>query len=511
MEMREPDNITLRDALDILFKRKGHIALFFIATVATVAIGTFLVQPTFEASAQILVKLGRESVFVPASGNTGPIINYDREERINSEIEILKSKSLAEKVVAVLGPTVLYEKLKDENPGIMTRLRKKLKGFLKKPAIKLTPSEKVALRFETALSYFQKALKVEGIKKSNVIQIKFKHHDPRFAAIVVNTLAENYLEHHLEVHKVPQSYDFFQEQAELLKSKMKQAQEKLRTLKKQHNISSLDEQRTLLLREEAELRSSLNITLSQIVETEKRIRQVRQQLAATPKLIPHEAETDQNQELISTLEARLVELELEEKKLLTKYTDQSRLVHNVKDEIHMVREKLAEHHIKRYEKKTSGTNLTYQRLQEKLYQNEAELNALIAKSETQKVQLEGYQRKLENLNRIEGELKHLQQEVDVDHQNYRLYLAKFEETRISDAMDSEKISSVNIIEKPRTPIRPVSPKVVLNLALAFFLGTFGGFALAFLMEYLDDGLKRPEEVENYLGVPVLASIPELKA
>jgi capsular polysaccharide biosynthesis protein len=98
----------------------------------------------------------------------------------------------------------------------------------------------------------------------------------------------------------------------------------------------------------------------------------------------------------------------------------------------------------------------------------------------------------------------------VDRQNYRLYLSKFEESRISDAMDTEKIANVNVIEPAQSPLKPVSPKIMLNMMLAIFLGGFGGLGLAFFSEYLDDSLEKTEDVENYLEVPVLASIPELR-
>jgi capsular polysaccharide biosynthesis protein len=104
----------------------------------------------------------------------------------------------------------------------------------------------------------------------------------------------------------------------------------------------------------------------------------------------------------------------------------------------------------------------------------------------------------------------LQNQVDVDGQNYQLYLSKIEESRISDAMDREKIASVSLIEPARVPFKPVSPKVLLNMVLAIFLGGFGALGLAFFLEYLNDTLERAEDVENVLQLPVLGSIPELK-
>jgi capsular polysaccharide biosynthesis protein len=77
-------------------------------------------------------------------------------------------------------------------------------------------------------------------------------------------------------------------------------------------------------------------------------------------------------------------------------------------------------------------------------------------------------------------------------------------------MDSEKITSVSLIEPAQLPLKPVSPKPMLNLVLAIFIGVFGGLGFAFFFHYLGDSLEMVEDVEEYLQLPVLASIPELK-
>jgi len=497
MEMEATTSTSLRDFLHVVFKRKNHILLFFIVTVCTVAIGSLVVKPTYEATSQILVKIGRENLYAPASGNVAPVVSFNREEQINSEIEILQSRFLAEKVVESLGPTVIYKDLSENSEGFLSGL------FRKAHARETPPVEKAVLKF-------QKALKVEGVRKSDVIHIRFKHKDPQMAATVVNTLVSFYLDHHLKVHKRPESYEFFQEQSQILRNKLNQSEEKLEAFKKQHVVSSLDEERSLLLKQEADLRAVLNQTLSQESETENRITQLRQQLAATSKTIPLDEQIDYNPYAINTLEGRLVELELKEQELLSQYTEQSRLVKNVREEIRMVREKLSEQETKRYGKTRSGVNTTYQRLEEELLRNEAELKAIRAKKEIQGAHLAAYGKKLEELNRIEVELNQLKQQVDVDRQNYRLYLTKFEESRISDAMDTQKISNVSVIEPAQPPLKPVSPKILLNMMLALFLGGFGGLGLAFFSEYIDDSLEKIEDVENHLQLPVLASIPEMK-
>jgi uncharacterized protein involved in exopolysaccharide biosynthesis len=494
---------SLRDLLQICFKRKNQILVFFGVVFLTVLIGTFLAKPKFEATAQILVKLGRESMFTPATGTSRPVIAVDREERINSEIEILKSPVLAEKVITGLGLATIYPELKEDSPGILGRFFERL-GAVK------SMDERTSIKLEQTIERFQKAVEIEGIKKSNVIQINFKHTDPQMAALVVNKLADVYLDQHLKVHKTPNSVKFFQDQSRLLKSKQAQSEEALKLLKKQHNVTDLEEERSLLLKQSTDLRAELNKTLSQKVEAEKRIAQLRRQLASTPKTIAQGEESRQSDYLINTLEARLVDLELEEKELTEKYTDESRLVKNVRDEILLVRRKLYNYEKKSYGSKSTGLNLTYQHLQQSFFENEAELNAIKAKAETQQAHLAEYQAKLDKLNQIEVQFNQLVQQVEVNRENYRLYLTKFEESRISDAMDSEKIASVSLIQPARPPLKPVSPKKKLNMVLAIFLGAFGGLGLAFFLEYLDDKIEKVEDVEEALGMPVLGSLPEME-
>jgi len=495
MDSNEIKRVSLKDFLHIIFKRKMIILLFFSATVCTVAVASFVIKPTYMATAQILVKVGRENLYIPTGSDMAPIISRDIREQINSEIEILRSRSLAEEVAASLSPKTIYTNLGDKGSGIVKAIigRHEPRSLVDK-----------------AVLILQKNVKVELIANSSVIKVSFKHKDPKMAALVVNSLVNFYLDHHLKVHTAPESYEFFQEQSQIIKKGLGEAEEKLKAFKKLHNISSLTEERSLLLNQEAVLHSELNQSISQEAETKNRIRHLTQQLTITRESIPQGKKVDYNPYLINTLQEKLVELEIMEKELLNKYTNNSRLVKNVRGEIRIVKNKLADQEKKQHDTNTFGLNIIYQRLKDELLNNEAELKALEGKKESQGFQLEDYRKRLEKLNRAEAELNQLKQEVDANRQNYSLYLNKFEESRISSAMDTEKITNVNLIEPAKTPLEPVSPKVLLNLLLSVLLGAFGGFGLAFFREYLDDSIETIEDVEACLHLPVLASIPYLK-
>lgn len=69
------------------------------------------------------------------------------------------------------------------------------------------------------------------------------------------------------------------------------------------------------------------------------------------------------------------------------------------------------------------------------------------------------------------------------------------------------IENVNILDEARIPEYPISPDIPLNLLFSFFTGLFAAIGLIFLLNYLDSTIKDGEDVEKYLKLKVLGSIP----
>ena len=78
METLEFGQSSFRDFLHVIFKRKNQILIFFAVTVCTVVIGTFVIRPIYEAKAQILVKMGRENIYIPPNSTNSQIMNVTR-------------------------------------------------------------------------------------------------------------------------------------------------------------------------------------------------------------------------------------------------------------------------------------------------------------------------------------------------------------------------------------------------------------------------------------------------
>ncbi|HZK25102.1 MAG TPA: Wzz/FepE/Etk N-terminal domain-containing protein [Oscillospiraceae bacterium] len=70
-----------------------------------------------------------------------------------------------------------------------------------------------------------------------------------------------------------------------------------------------------------------------------------------------------------------------------------------------------------------------------------------------------------------------------------------------------KIDNVTIIDPAAVPAKPIAPRKKMNVAIAGVLALMIGFFLAFALEYLDNTVKTAKDVEDYLGLPLLGTIP----
>lgn len=471
---------TLRDLLNVVFKHKAKIVIIFLTVVVTVTIGSFLMPPVYEASSKILIKFGRENVYMPtspaASGNPPILFDASREERINSEVEILRGRSLIEKVLNDVGVSRIY-------PDID-----------KKPLISI-PSSKDLSPLDKATLTFEKKLTVEGVKKSDIIDIKFQHKEPAIAAQVLNELINAFLDHHLTVYKQSKQYNFFDDQVKLLQKKLKESENEMETFRKQNTISSLEEQKTLLLNQISGLEVELAKTRGEISENEGK-KQALTGPSGKVSEVKMGEETDLNPYAISGIRNRLTELKLKEEELLGKYTEQSVFIINVRKEIEKAQELLAKEEKTYHDKAITSINHV--------------LNALGSKEASQERHLTDYRQELKRINSMELKLKELERQVTLNEENYQLYVKHMEEARISDAMDNQKIANISVVEPALPPIKPVKPKKLLNILLSIILGGVAGLGVAFSSEYFSHSFNNSEDVKQHLGLKVLASIPEMK-
>ncbi len=112
------------------------------------------------------------------------------------------------------------------------------------------------------------------------------------------------------------------------------------------------------------------------------------------------------------------------------------------------------------------------------------------------------------LSKIEVEYKPLQRSAEQEDKMYGIIAARQKEIDITGPM---KTNNVRVLERAIVPGVPVRPKPVQNLLLGLMIGLGTGIGLAFAIEALDNTLKTQQDVEQFLGTPVLGLVPVIGA
>ena len=115
---------------------------------------------------------------------------------------------------------------------------------------------------------------------------------------------------------------------------------------------------------------------------------------------------------------------------------------------------------------------------------------------------------LDQLPVAEMDLGNLERDIDIKQAILSVLLKKYQDSLLARNTDS-RLENAKILSLAAAPLKPVFPILWLNLILGLVFSGVISLSLAFFLEYWDDSLKIPEDVERYLGRPVFASIPEL--
>ncbi|MGA2939606.1 MAG: hypothetical protein ABSF52_21255 [Syntrophobacteraceae bacterium] len=476
----------LRDHLTIFFKHKIGVLVCFlligILSVSGVLVYThFIYVPRFEARSSLLVKAGWETNSPDFSLDNRRNSSINPADLIASEARILESTDLKERVVNSLKPEILFPEL------------------AKKPVPGLSNSDAAILKLE-------KDLTVVSGRTGNIIDVVFTGPDPAKAAAVVNQLVGFYIDKRREIYKDPKSVLFLEKKADEFRQKLADSENRLRIFREETKIVSFDEQRTMLLSQRSNLVGDLNSTANQIKEVQERISELEKQLGSVPKTITTAVISERRIDL----ESKLLNLQLQEKELTAKYKEDNRLVANIRDEIKMVEDHIEENQAKNNKPGVAPPDPVYQDIQKQVFQNRAELSALKVRHIAIEQQLQEFNAEIQTFESLDNRNRELLREVSSNDEKYRTYRQRFEEAKVYDELDRQKMTSVSVIEPAAAPFAPVNPQkpLILLIAIAIAGSILGSLGIAYLRERFDEGMSTPTEAERRLGIPVLVTIAQ---
>ncbi len=480
---RQSEAPTLRELAMVLFRQRGAF-LCLSGMVLAAALFYLVAGARYQAHMKILVRPGRADA--PVSAQENAPLDLTRlaitEEDLNSEVELLRDDEVLRKVV--------------EENGLGGRDWLHL----------LRLGEGKDQRVERAARRLAKKLKVESLKKTNLIAVSYPSENPQLASRVLRSVADAYLAKHMVVHRPGGEVRFFEQQTRESRLQLEQAKYKLLQFTQSHGVVEASQERDLTLQKLSDLDAACRQTKIELAETRQRVAELEAQLAVLPERTTTQVHTADNPELLRSLKSSLLELQLKRTQLLTKFVPAHRLVQEVDQQIAQARAAIAAETLAPLRDETTDKNAHYEWAKSELERARVQKKGLEARAATAAEQESAYRAVAQKFGEDAITQDDLQNTEKAAEENYLLYLKKQEEARMADALDQRGIVNVAIAEEPVAPALPVwSTWAVLAMGLA--AAGVAGTGAAFAADYLDPALRTPDEVVAYLNAPVLASFP----
>lgn len=465
----------------ILYRSRWQILRTTVLVFVLALLAVFAVTPSYRGTSTLLIEpMGAKVVEIDEVYNSGvPGVNLSEVQ--NTQIEVLQSRTIAERVFdrLKLGETEEYRvELADEDGDILSDVMELL-GL---------GSDADGGR-DAAIELLVENLTVNPVARSNVVRVNAESEDPELAAKIANTVAEIYIEYDREARGgiADEASGWLGERLVEVKKDLEASEKALQAFYESEQLVNVGGARGMVedeitdnarrLREARTTRSDLENVYRRIVSarTNAEVLQEIPQIAQEP--------------LVQTTKRLFLEAQNEVGSLSSRYgakhpkmiTGQARLA----DARNALRTQVL--------LAADGIRSQY----ELARNTETSMAGIVQDSRTQ----------IQGLDRKENQLQILQREVDSNRKLYDTFLQRSKETDVAGGLH---IGTVRLIERAVVPKDPNKPKKVLWLAAALLSGAFLGLALALIGGFLDNTLKTPLDLEQATQIPVLTVLPKVK-
>lgn len=489
--------IHLRDYLRLIAKRKSTVCTFFVITLVVVIIGTFTATPIFKSSAKVMVERNASSSLTSYSN----YIRYDP-EFLETQNEIIKSSSVAKKVVRDLDVEKIYgiffpedqEKSSFFTPVISTIkdyyvIFKKMIGIDKirieenDASTVLEAAPQPLTKSEQLEKIIQNGIQVEPIPESRVFRIGFMSPNPALAMKIANSIAQAYIDELMDMRMEVSGYSikWMTKKAEAQRIKLEESEKALHQYQLRQNIVTVEDRITVIPERLSELSKRLTKAETEKKELDSVYTQIRNTKKRELETIPAIAEDS----AIASINQQIITAEQKISELSKKYGSKHPIMITAVGELKSLQRKKT--------KKIQNAVQTIRNRYELAGANVQNLTKLLTETK----------REATNLNEKNIQLKILKREVETNRYLYDALIKKLKEKGIT---EETQLVNVWVIEEAVFPLKPAKPNKKRNILLGVVLGLFGGIGLAFFLEYLDNTVKTPEDIEDRFNVPVLGTV-----
>ncbi len=479
LPLQEEKEVHLRDYWKVIQKRRWIVIAFFLIVLIATAVGTFTMKPIYRGTATI--QINKENPQIVDFKEIFAVNTMDL-DYYQTQYKILESRTLARRVIETLKLSEHPEfQPKPETPFHVwkSKLLAPVSGFFSFSDKEVFENGKDTFR----INGFLARLKIEPIRNSRLVKIHFDSNSPQLSTQVSNSLAAAYIQQNLEARFVSteQAKEWLTKQLEDLKAKVERADENLQEFGSQHDIISLEEKENVTMQRLTELNETLTKAEAERMAKEALYKQTGDRnFDSFPSILENK--------LIQDLKQAYIQLEAQYMRLSETFKPEYPEMVRLKNQMEALQKRLKSE----IDKMILGIKGDY----EASLRREALLRQAFQ------------QQKVKALEMKEKGIQYniLKREADTNRELYKGLLLRMKEAGVSAGITA---SNIQIVDPAELPTQPHKPNKRLNLLLAAVVGLFLGVGLAFFFEYLDNTIKTPEDLEQWIRLPSFGMVPEI--
>jgi uncharacterized protein involved in exopolysaccharide biosynthesis len=456
----------LREIAFSIFVRKSLVLIIFGAVFAFTLLVALVLPPVYRSTANFSLTIPVN--FDPLESRTVYDYKNKFERELNKQKELIMSNRVLAKVIHDM-------KLGDgEVSSTLERIRARLDVIPPKGET-----------FEGTTSFL----------------LNYEDRNPERTAAFARSIARSYIQAYRELEKerADYSYGFFRQQTEELFTKMTEKEAVLREYERKKAVQLIEILNlepgastnqevgpmallTRFMGEYLALQEELAAIHSTIEKTEKA-----KNTGSIPVILP---EMEVAGRAITVFKRKVAQLQIQLNEMKPRFQEDYELLKQVESElnlnVHSLRGEL--------DRSLQATRIQASTLERRIKEVEGTIEGLKAHITSTAHERSIYQQ--------------IKQDYELAKASYVQASQQMEQARLSQALSKDK-QNVILVDEPVVPSKPVKPNRPLVVVLGLMAGVFLGVAVALTLDFFDHSIRKNEDIEHHLEVPVLGSIPQL--
>ncbi|EIJ2378883.1 polysaccharide biosynthesis tyrosine autokinase [Vibrio alginolyticus] len=419
-------------------------------------------------------------------------VDTTKKEYFQTQIAILKSNHIADKVIRELNLTPLPE---FTSSGGLNKKIDQIKSIpFVQDLLNVAPSPKETAQFSEsyyqALQAFRSKLDIEPVRNTQLVRIRFRSTDPKLATTIANAVGQAYIDANFEAKLVvtQNAATWLTNNSQKLEERLRNSEQALQEFLLKEGLIDINGIDEIYANELEELTRKLNIAVNKRIEAQTLIQLLRRKSSQSlDSLLSIDEFANQ---------AQIRDLKLSEAQAAKNLSELAQRYGPKHDRMIQAKAQLAE-----------IQSRTQQLIRDISFSKQQDLLAAKAQEDMLRAELDNKKSDFQSLGSQKARYEQLKREVESNKALYEAFLNREKETN---ATSDYKNVTARFTDKAIIPLFPVAPQRIKLVLIATFFGFAIACALVIILETMREVIRSAADVQEKLGVTCLGVIPMVK-